>query len=174
MCGRFTARQGTADLAGLFHATPSGESLSPSFNVAPGQMVPVVVREGDRLVLTSMRWGLVPSWAKDPAVGNRLINARAETIAEKPSFRRALRDRRCLIPADGFYEWKREGKAKQPFYVHRRDNRLLAFAGLWERWRDDAGHPVDKRVNKPDVNEAGCVAPLKNPPDHGEPTLFSA
>jgi len=142
MCGRFTARRGTADLAALFHAAPSGESLAPSFNVAPGQLVPVIVREEDSLVLTSMRWGLVPSWAKDPAIGNRLINARAETLAEKPSFRRALRDRRCLIPADGFYEWKAEGKRKVAHHITLADRQVFAFAGLWERWVSPEGEEL--------------------------------
>ncbi len=142
MCGRFTVRLGTADLAAVFQAAPSGESPAPSFNVAPGQTVPVVVREGDRLILTSMRWGLVPSWAKDASIGNRLINARAETLAEKPSFRRALRDRRCLIPADGFFEWKAEGRRKAPYHITLADREVFAFAGLWERWATQEGEEL--------------------------------
>lgn len=139
MCGRFTARLGTPDLAALFHAAPSGESLSPSYNVAPGQLVPVVIVEDGVRVLLSMRWGLIPSWAKDPAIGNRLINARAETVAEKPSFRRALRERRCLILSDGFYEWKVAGGRKTPYHVTLGDRDVFAFAGLWERWVSPEG-----------------------------------
>ena len=82
-----------------------------------------------------MRWGLIPSWADDPKIGSRMINARGETVAEKPSFRKAFRSRRCLIPADGFYEWKKEGSKKQPYRVHRPDEGPFAFAGLWERWK---------------------------------------
>ena len=142
MCGRFTIQMGTADLGALFHAAPRGESLAPSFNVAPGQLVPVVLREEDRLVLTSMRWGLVPSWAKDAAIGNRLINARVETVAEKPTFRKAFRERRCLVVADGFYEWRAEGKRKVPYHITLADRDVLSFAGLWERWVSPEGEDL--------------------------------
>jgi putative SOS response-associated peptidase YedK len=85
--------------------------------------------------MAMLRWGLIPSWADDPKIGSRMINARGETVADKPSFRKAFRARRCLIPADGFYEWKKEGSKKQPYHVHRADYGLFAFAGLWERWK---------------------------------------
>ena len=109
-------------------------NLRPRYNVAPSQDVAVArATEGGR-ILSMLRWGLIPAWAKDPAVGHRLINARSETVAEKPSFRTAFRHRRCLIPADGFYEWRREGKTRQPWLFGPRDGTPLVFAGLWERW----------------------------------------
>ncbi len=112
--------------------------LKPRFNIAPTQAVPVVrmtpQQPEPQRQFVFLHWGLVPSWAKDPDIGNRLINARAETAAEKPSFRTALRRRRCLIVADGFYEWQKLGKRRQPMFIHRRDDRPFAFAGLWESW----------------------------------------
>jgi putative SOS response-associated peptidase YedK len=116
------------------------DDLTPRFNIAPTQSL-AVVREavkGDRR-FDWLRWGLIPSWAKDPAIGNRTINARAETVAEKPAFRSAFRRRRCLVLADGYYEWRKEGKTKQPFYIRMRDEGPFAFAGLWERWSPDGG-----------------------------------
>ena len=110
--------------------------LQPRYNIAPTQDVIVVRAVADGLQVDSLRWGLVPFWAKDPAIGNRMINARAETVAEKPSFRQALRRRRCVVPADGFFEWQKTADGKQPWYISAADSRLLAFAGLWEEWRD--------------------------------------
>ena len=142
MCGRFTISLPTADVALAFGVTETAKPVSPSFNVAPGMSVPVVVDEGSGRRLDSFRWGLVPSWAKDLAVGYKMINARAETLAEKPAFRRAFRDRRCLILADGFYEWKAEGTRKRPYYIRMKDAALFAFAGLWEVWTPPEGEPV--------------------------------
>jgi len=123
-----------AEQFAVFEVPPS----APRFNIAPSQPVAVVrLAPGlhdSRRELVQLRWGLIPSWAKDPAMGNRMINARAETVAEKPAFRAALRRRRCLIPADGFYEWQRTGGQKQPYFIHLRDDRPFAFAGLWEAW----------------------------------------
>ena len=117
--------------------------LKPRFNIAPTQAVPVVrmapQQSEPQRQFVFLHWGLVPSWADDPAIGNRMINARAETAADKPSFRTALRRRRCLIVADGFYEWQKLGKRRQPMFIHLRDDRPLAFAGLWESW-EGAGH----------------------------------
>lgn len=104
------------------------------YNVAPTQEIPVIRADADRRQLTMMRWGLVPSWADDPKIGSRLINARSEDAASKPSFQSALKQRRCLIPADGFYEWEKIGKARQPHWFRMRDERPFAFAGLWESW----------------------------------------
>ena len=114
-------------------------NLRPRFNVAPSQNVAAVRANDDGHTLAMLRWGLIPAWARDPAIGHRLINARSETAAEKPSFRAAYRHRRCLIPADGFYEWKREGKTRQPWLFALRDAAPFAFAGLWERWTVPAG-----------------------------------
>jgi putative SOS response-associated peptidase YedK len=137
MCGRFTLRVPASVVAeqfALFEVPP----FTARFNIAPSQPVPVIRLVPDESApqrqLVWLRWGLIPSWAKDKTIGNRLINARAETVAEKPSFRAALRRRRCLVAADGFYEWQREGKRKQPYYIRLRDDRPFAFAGLWEAW----------------------------------------
>jgi putative SOS response-associated peptidase YedK len=144
VCGRFTLATTTADE--LRQRWPLGESveIEQRFNVAPGdQLVTVGVREG---VPTGrmLRWGLVPPWARDPSIGYRMINARAETVAEKPAFRSSFARRRCLILADGFYEWQRQGRAKQPFHVTRADGRPFAFAGLWTGWKDPAIEDEDR------------------------------
>lgn len=119
--------------------------LSPRYNIAPSQLVACVRTnpESRQRECREVKWGLVPSWAKDPSVGNKLINARGETVAEKPAFRKAFKQQRCLVLADGFYEWKQEGKIKQPYYVRFKDQRLFAFAGLWERWEKNEAHPLE-------------------------------
>jgi putative SOS response-associated peptidase YedK len=136
MCGRFTLRASASVIAeqfGLFETPP----FTARFNMAPTQPVPIIrLRPEPRRELVWVRWGLIPSWAKDPAVGSRLINARTETAAEKPAFRTALRRQRCLVAADGFYEWQRSGRTKQPYFIHLRDDHPFAFAGLWEAWED--------------------------------------
>ncbi|MCA3749441.1 MAG: SOS response-associated peptidase [Rubrobacter sp.] len=135
MCGRYTLVTPVEELAERFGVEGRLPELPPSYNVAPGRGVAAVVAEGGRRRLEVLRWGLVPPWADDPSIGDRMINARAETVASKPSFRRAFRERRCLIPADGFYEWQRLDGGKQPYYVRRKDGAPFAFAGLWEIWR---------------------------------------
>lgn len=140
MCGRFVATASSAAVAAAFDAAPADVELPPRYNVAPTNPVygVVAVRGGGRR-LEVYRWGLVPSWAKDRSIGSRLINARAETVAEKPSFRRSFASRRLLVPMDGFYEWMRppSGRGpKQPVFVHRADGAPLAAAGLWSAWRD--------------------------------------
>ncbi len=149
MCGRFTLRTPAAAVArqfGLLEVPP----LEARYNVAPSQPVAAVRMtpeaqpgEPPRRQLTWLRWGLVPGWAKDPALGNRLINARAETAAAKPAFRAALRQRRCLVAADGFYEWQHTGARKQPYYFHLRDQGPFALAGLWERWQGPEGRTIE-------------------------------
>lgn len=139
MCGRFTTTLPTAQLLEAFGVGESLHEAPVSFNMAPGRDTPVIYHENGRNILSVFRWGLVPSWAKDPAIGNRLINARAETVAEKPSFRSAFRKRRCLILADGFYEWKREGGKKTPYYISVKGRSVFAFAGLWESWATPEG-----------------------------------
>ena len=134
MCGRFTQRLSWAELHELMDLIGPPRNLRPRYNVAPSQDVAVVRATGEGRTLSMLRWGLIPAWAKDPAIGYRLINARSETVAEKPSFRSAYRRRRCLIPADGFYEWQRLGKIRQPWLFGLRDGAPFAFAGLWERW----------------------------------------
>lgn len=138
MCGRYVQASSPELLAERFGINDVAvEDHEPHYNVAPRAEVPAVRRRADRKVLSLLRWGLVPSWADDPKIGDRLINARAESVAEKPAYRRAFTKRRCLIPADGFYEWRPVPgqRRKQPMFVHRRDGEPMAFAGLWEVWR---------------------------------------
>src|SRR5215203_5150139 len=136
MCGRYTLASPTERLAEEFGVDASSIELSPNYNVAPTQGVAAVLEEGGQRRLEVLRWGLIPPWADDPGIGSRMINARSETAPGKPSFRRAFRERRCLIPADGFYEWQRTNGAKQPYYIHMEDGRPFAFAGLWESWHN--------------------------------------
>jgi len=137
-----TMRAGSSELASIFDAEvrdPAAfEELRPRYNVAPTQPVTVVVQRDEGRFVELHRWGLVPAWAKSPAAGARMINARAETVATSSAFRASFIRRRCVIPADGFYEWRREGKAKQPFLIHTVTDAPLAFAGLWAPWRDPA------------------------------------
>jgi putative SOS response-associated peptidase YedK len=135
MCGRFTLFEADKILSKEFGVS-GVPPLSPRYNIAPSQPIAAVrtPHTGAGRELALLRWGLIPSWSKDPAIGNRLINARAETVQEKPSFRNAFRRHRCLIPTNGFYEWQRRERGKQPYFVRMRDGRVFAFAGLWDRW----------------------------------------
>jgi len=144
MCGRFTLGATAADLARQFDLATI-PAWTPRYNIAPSQAVPAVIQIRETAARESrpFRWGLVPSWAKDPTIGNRMINARSETAATKPTFRKSFRERRCLILADGFYEWKREGSRKQPFYIKLRDGEPFAFAGLWDHWHPSDGQPLE-------------------------------
>lgn len=141
MCGRFTL---TADLDTLqlaFNLATVPAELPPRYNIAPSQPVAVITNEAPT-ALSFHTWGLLPSWAKDPALANKLINARSETAHEKPSFRSAFKRRRCLIPADGFFEWKREGNEKTPMFIHLKGRPVFALAGLWEVWNSPQGDEV--------------------------------
>ena len=134
MCGRVTIQTPAAEIAREFALTGVHLGLErPRYNLAPTQLMPVVANDGERK-LDAYRWGLIPSWAKDASIGNKLINARGETVAEKPSFRSAFKRRRCLVVVDGWYEWHQATKPKTPYLFRRKDGRPLAFAGLWEEW----------------------------------------
>lgn len=144
MCGRYTLRSSGAEVARRFGLAEVPQ-LEARYNVAPSQLVPTVRQPeaGAPRVLELRRWGLVPSWAKDPRIGNRMINARAETVADKPAFRVAFRQRRCLVPMDGFYEWRREGKRNVPHHVRLASQEPFGVAGLWERWRGEDGEALE-------------------------------
>ena len=141
MCGRFTLTTDFDRLEERFSFHAANLSYTPRYNIAPTQPVLTLMKEeGHRVGF--LRWGLIPSWAKDAAIGDRMINARAETVAEKPSFRRALQKRRCLVLADGFYEWQKEGKKKTPLYIALKSREPFGFAGLWETWQSPAGETI--------------------------------
>lgn len=166
MCGRFALFTPTEQIAETFDVNPASAAevppAPPRYNIAPTQPVAAIrlYQSGER-ELTFFQWGLVPSWAKDPKMGSRLINARAETVAEKPSFRAAFKRRRCLIPADGFYEWQKQNGRKQPIFIYPADDGLFALAGLWEMWQSDDGSMLQTctiLTTKP--NEV--IAPIHN------------
>jgi putative SOS response-associated peptidase YedK len=159
MCGRFTQASDGEIVARVFELKETPK-LAPRYNIAPTQDVAAVRAAGSggrELVL--LHWGLIPSWAKERAIGSRMINARAETLAEKPAFRSAFRARRCLIVADGFYEWQKLGTRKQPHFIGFKDGRPFAFAGLWERWRGEGSEHVEScTIVTTEANE--LLAPL--------------
>lgn len=188
MCGRYTLSAPGDVVADLFALDALG-TLAHRYNIAPTQESAVVRRADDGARrLETLRWGLIPSWARDPAMGNRLINARAETAAEKPAFRDSFRRRRCLVVADGFYEWKKQPSGKQPYWFHRTDLRPFAFAGLWDRWRaheqpdsepvetftiltteaNATVEPVHSRMPVIVAEEAGFAAWLDPDAEHGK------
>ncbi|MEM6511723.1 MAG: SOS response-associated peptidase [Pseudomonadota bacterium] len=141
MCGRFvfySPLQATAELFGV-HTLLESE---PRYNIAPTQYVPAIRESDDGRELAMLKWGLIPFWAKEASIGNRMINARAETVTEKPSYRNAYKHRRCLVLADGFYEWHRDGDSKTPYFISLASGEPFAFAGLWERWKDKAADEV--------------------------------
>ncbi len=142
MCGRFTLTGGLEFAVDQFRVDEVELEFSPRYNIAPTQKVAVVVDEEGKRRLVSFRWGLIPAWAKDESIGNRLINARAETVADKRIFRSAFLKRRCLILADGFYEWKKEGGRKLPTYIRLKSGKPFGFAGLWEKWTSPGGEQV--------------------------------
>lgn len=144
MCGRFTLKTPVETLAEVFEV-PAVPALQPRFNIAPSEALATVrvAEKGAQRELAILRWGLVPSWADEPKVGNKMINARSETAATNGAFRSAFRRRRCLVLADGFYEWQRQEKRKQPFYIRMKDESPFAFAGLWEVWEGKDGRVLE-------------------------------
>src|SRR5262250_519841 len=141
MCGRYRLSRRKQILEDHFDTAPWDEEWSPRYNIAPTQQVPVVRQHPKEPIrqLSYQRWGLIPTWARDPSIATGTINAKSETAAEKPAFRDPFKYRRCLIPADGFYEWKRIGTSKQPFCLEVNGGELFAFAGLWDGWKDSSG-----------------------------------
>ncbi|MHC4611919.1 MAG: SOS response-associated peptidase [Planctomycetota bacterium] len=171
MCGRYTLATPDPDLADLLDLTAE-PTLEPRYNIAPTQPVAVLRTPQVRPVreLELLQWGLVPSWAKDPTIGARMINARSETAAEKPSFRAAFRQRRCLLPADGFYEWQRIGRGKQPHYIRMKGGRPFVFAGLWEHWEGPDGTVIESLWLDPEVKDPARIQPLLRPYEAAEMT----
>ncbi len=162
MCGRFSLST-PADIIARFFNLVAVPKLKPRYNIAPTQDCPVVRFDAEtkQCSLDMLHWGLIPSWAKDKAIGNRMINARSESVATKPSFRSAFRRRRCLIVADGFYEWKKLERRKQPYYIRLASAQPFALAGLWEHWEGEGGPPVDScTIITTEPNE--LVAPIHN------------
>jgi putative SOS response-associated peptidase YedK len=167
MCGRFTLSSTASEIADFFSVDQQGLDFVPNYNVAPtSDIVTIVGNEGER-VLEFMHWGLVPPWAKDISIGSRMINARSETLTEKPSFKRAFARRRCLVIADGFFEWQATPgeKRKQPMYISRSDGAPLAFASLWEIWRPD-GDPQRMDLELHSCAIVTCAANAKIEPVH--------
>jgi putative SOS response-associated peptidase YedK len=144
MCGRYRLSRRKQLVEEYFDTASDEPDWTPRYNIAPTQPIPVIRQHPKEPIrqLSLMRWGLIPSWAKNSSAAASMINARAETAATKPAFRDALKSRRCLMPADGFYEWSRTGKAKQPYCFEVNEGKLFAFAGLWERWKDPSGQWV--------------------------------
>ena len=163
MCGRYSLIADIGELAQRFEFDGDWLSFEAAYNIAPTQQVLTVREHGKGREAAFMRWGLIPSWAKDPSIGARMINARAETVAEKPAFRAALHRRRCLVLADGFYEWQRlsGSKAKRPMRIMLKTGEPFAFAGLWETWRDSAGERIEScTIITTTANE--LLAPIHN------------
>ncbi|SFK10994.1 Putative SOS response-associated peptidase YedK [Pseudovibrio ascidiaceicola] len=170
MCGRYSLSASPEEVKALFDYAEQ-PNFPPRYNIAPTQPIALVKHENGGRHFGLARWGLVPSWVKDPASFTLLLNARAETLEEKPSFRAAVRHRRCLIPANGFYEWQRKGAAKQPYWIAPADGRLLAFAGLWETYSHPDGGDIDTAAVIT-VEANGTVKPVHHrmpaiiPPEH--------
>ncbi len=136
MCGRYVLHADIEELVEQFKLKLIEAQVQPRYNIAPSQDIAAIVETDQGRVLKPLRWGLVPHWAQDVSIGNKMINARAETVAEKPSFRSLVKSHRCVIPASGFYEWKAEAGKKAPYYIHRQDDEPFGFAGLWTEWKE--------------------------------------
>ena len=159
MCGRYTLKVDIKTVAEVFGVAPTLET-NPRYNIAPTQEVVTILRNGTDH-LAQLRWGLIPSWAKDESIGSRMINARAETLAEKASFKRLLSSKRCLVIADGFYEWKQENGSKTPMYITMKNGEPFAFAGLWDNWKSPDGQQIRScTIITTQPNEV--VAPIHN------------
>jgi len=142
MCGRFTNTANPNSIQIRFDIEAEDLELVPRYNIAPTQEVPIVVEEEGQRKLVMMRWGLIPGWAKEASIGNRMINARLETLPQKPAFKRYFQKSRCIVPADSFHEWKKSGKEKQPLRIVLKSRQLFGMAGLWTKWRDAEGKEI--------------------------------
>ena len=162
MCGRFTQERPTSDLAEIFAAEDLADDPGSRFNVAPTDEAVVVVQRDAHRAIKAYRWGLIPHWADGPKIGNRMFNARAETLASSPVFRDAFRRRRCLVPVDSFFEWRRDGTVRQPFRIVRADGRPLALAGLWSGWRDPETEEVRRTFTIVTTTPNDLMRPIHN------------
>ena len=162
MCGRFTQERPTSDLAEIFAAEDLADAPGGRFNVAPTDEAAVVVQRDERRAIKAYRWGLIPHWADSAKIGNRMFNARAETLTTSPAFRDAFRRRRCLVPVDSFFEWRREGTVRQPFRIVRTDARPLALAGLWSGWRDPETEEVRRTFTIVTTTPNDLMRPIHN------------
>jgi len=170
MCGRYNLITDTRALIDFFDLTRAVE-VQPRYNIAPSQEIPAVRQTGNGRELTLLHWGLIPHWAKDRKFGYRTINARAETVDSKPAFRSAFRYRRCLIPANGFYEWRQTKHGKQPYNIGPKDGGLMAFAGLWEHWTNENGDALESCTiivgeATPELAKIHDRMPVILPPEH--------
>lgn len=142
MCGRFTLHLPAEVIAEIFRAALLTE-IAPRYNISPSQICPIVRQTSEGRQIVPMKWGLIPNWAQDSRLGFSMINARAETVDAKPAFKEPFRSRRCLVVADGFYEWRHEGKAKEPFHITLKSGGVMPFAGLWDKWQNPEGETVE-------------------------------
>jgi putative SOS response-associated peptidase YedK len=162
MCGRFAQQRPASELAEIFAAEPLIEEPGPRFNVAPTDEALVVVQRDERRAITAYRWGLIPHWADSAKIGSRMFNARAETLTASPAFRDSLRRKRCVVPVQAFYEWRREGTMRQPYTISRADGRPLALAGLWDGWRDPATETVRRTFTIVTTTPNETMEPIHN------------
>jgi putative SOS response-associated peptidase YedK len=162
MCGRFSQQRPASELAEIFAAEPLVEEPGPRFNVAPTDEALVVVQRDERRAITAYRWGLIPHWADSAKVGSRMFNARAETLTASPAFRDSLRRKRCIVPVEAFYEWRREGTVRQPYTIANADGLPLALAGLWDGWRDPATDTVRRTFTIVTTTPNATMGPIHN------------
>jgi putative SOS response-associated peptidase YedK len=160
VCGRFTQQLPTSELAEIFEAADLAADDGGHYNVAPTDEAAVVVQRDDQRAVVRYRWGLIPHWADSPKIASRTINARAETVGSMPAFRDSLRRRRCLVPVDGFYEWRRDGAQRQPYRIERADGRPLVLAGLWAGWRDPEADEVRRTFTIITTRANRAIEPL--------------
>lgn len=162
MCGRFSQQRPASELAEIFAAEPLVEEPGPRFNVAPTDEALVVVQRDERRAITAYRWGLIPHWADSAKVGSRMFNARAETLTASPAFRDSLRRKRCVVPVEAFYEWRREGTVRQPYTIASAGGLPLALAGLWDGWRDPATDTVRRTFTIVTTTPNETMEPIHN------------